>query len=60
MAENLNAVQQIIKHTQQCRIFTKIACLMLNFFYLATDSACLHVIHLLHKSNDGSDSIKTF
>ena len=42
MAENFNAVPQIIKRTKQCKVDMQIAWLKL-FFDLAADRCCLHV-----------------
>ena len=44
MAENFNAVSQIIKRTEHCELCIKIACLKLNFYDSAADSVCLYVI----------------
>ena len=44
IAENFNAVSQIIKRTEQCKFCMKIAGLKLNFHHQATDSVGLHVI----------------
>ena len=44
IAENFNAVPQIIKHTEQCKVCIQISSLKLNFYHRAADSVVLHVI----------------
>ena len=43
MAENFNAVPQIIKCTEQCKVDMQIAWLKLKLFDEAADSGFLHV-----------------
>ena len=57
MAEHENAVQLIIKCTEQYKVCNQSACFKPNFFEYATDSACGHV---LWKRNDDFNCVKTF
>ena len=43
IAENFNAVPQIIKRTEQCKVCMQIASLKLDFYHQGADSVGLHV-----------------
>ena len=44
IAENFNAVSQIIKRTEQCKFCMQIPSLKLKFYHQAADTVGLHVI----------------
>ena len=44
LAENFNALLQILRRAEQCQIPIKIVCIKLDSYDLAASSVCLHAI----------------
>ena len=44
LAENFNAVLQILRRAEQCQLPIKIVCIKLDSYDLAAGSVCLHIL----------------